>query len=134
VAPRVKTLKELQSEWYDKLKKDGFEDIENKNNELVSHASSMFYRGRRNNMSFTQIMTDIESKQDYYSLASEFLHAYKFRRPVDKFIWEQHCEGVSYRDISKKLAEKGIKLTRNPIGDIVKKLRVEMKKLYKKEK
>lgn len=126
----AKSLEEVQKEWYAKLKKEGFEDIEDANNNLVQYTSSMFLRGRRNNMSFVEIMNSIESKQDYYRLASEFLHKHNFKRYVDWFIWSQHCEGVSYRDISKKLAKEGIKLTRNPIGDIVKKLREEMKKSY----
>lgn len=128
--PRAKSLKELQKKWYKKLAKEGFEDIEDGNNNLVQYTSSMFLRGRRNNMSFTEIMNSIESKQDYYRLAGEFLHSHKFKSDRDKFIWEQHCEGVSYRDISDMLAKKGVKLTRNPIGDTIKRLRQEMYKRY----
>lgn len=68
--------------------------------------------------------------QEYYYLAFHFLNEYKFETDMERFIWEQHTDGVSYRNIGKMLASKGTKISKNTVNKIVNKLETLMKQKY----
>jgi hypothetical protein len=80
--------------------------------------------------------------QEYYRLAGQFLYDYENFTPLSKAIWETRCEGLSPYNTSferfKKRVEvllgftgpKSSGLTKKPIRNIIKKLEVEMKRMY----
>lgn len=88
-------FKALNKHWQEKLKKTGFEDIEQEDgrlkiwsaNFLSNHFSDTTYR----------------AKETYYRLASQFLHEYRFKNKKEKSIWEEHCSGKGRREICKLL-------------------------------
>lgn len=81
-----KEFKKLQETWDNKLKRSGFQDIEQRDGHLKTWS--------------TQFVLDhsdsqIEAKQEYYRAAGHFLHEYKFTHPAERRIWELHCAGIS---------------------------------------
>lgn len=88
-------FKKLQKEWYDKLKAEGFKDIENgrESNTVWQDAHVV------NNGKYNRFYTNI----DYYRSAGIFLHHYSFESPTDRAVWELHTNGASFRDIAVKL-------------------------------
>ena len=120
-----KTEYEKQREiWYKKLKKSGFEDIEQDDFNLKTN-SSVFFK----NHTF-EVWT---AKATYYQMASNFLEEYKFNSRIEKVIWEYHSNGISFRDISKLLKKakiKSISTNRQDIWLIVKRLKATMYSMY----
>ena len=120
-------LHSLRQEWYDKLKAEGFEDIEDDKGRLKSW-SSRFAHDR--------IMQLKEDQEAYNDLASRFLREYKFTKEIDKIIWEYHINGLSVRDITAVLKSTKIK-TKNGgfwykemVGAVLKRLSEDMKEMY----
>lgn len=115
----------LKTVWYAKLKKSGFEDVEKDEYRLKQYAAKF-------NAQDPGIQYGWNFKQEYYSMAREFLNHYKFQTTIDKVIWEYHTEGISCRNISKLL--KKVKTLVNPdrnyVFRIISKLKTDMKKAY----
>lgn len=85
--------KALERFWYDKLKKEGFIDIEDttiSNRPLLSWHSFKFCKTPK---------VKQEALSDYYYKASQLLNTYEFEKPIHRRIWELHCEGYSWRKI-----------------------------------
>jgi len=82
-----KDLKTLQSEWYEKLKNEGFEDIEDTENRTKT---------------MVRAFKD-ESKLAYYEKANAFLEDYEFDSPEDAIVWRYHCIGKATRQIASEL-------------------------------
>ena len=116
------SLKELQDKWYTKLKKDGFEDIESDEDNLKVWSSVLFAR---------HSIEQIQAKQAYYTMATNFLEDYKFKTRREEIIWTYHSEGISYRDISKLLKRVRVKLSHTAVQNIVHKLQAAMYLMYK---
>lgn len=116
-------FKKLNKKWQKKLKDSGFNDLEemgtNGTIRLKSWANSIFARSKHHNS------TQREATTEYYRLAGLFLHDYEFEDEEDKLIWELHSQGLSRHSIEKRC---GVSTERNRA--IVKRLVVEMKKLY----
>lgn len=92
----MKPSKKLIDKWYGKLAKSGFEDIEDNlgyNNVNRHHASDF---GR-------QDAELVAIKQEYYYLATQYLHANTFKVAFDRKVWELHAEGETVRSIAAKL-------------------------------
>jgi hypothetical protein len=90
---KTKEFKDLQSEWYDKLNREGFKDVEQDEYRMKQwdcHAFSSRYTPQY-----------FYSGQKYFALASQFLHSYKFKNDFEKLLWEHHAQGLSIRDIHK---------------------------------
>lgn len=113
-------FKDLQSKWYDKLKRGGFKDIEQEDGNIKTWSGHV-YR-------YCKTQDQIDIKTDYYRLAGQFLHEYKFQTPTEKFLWKNHSEGVSLRSIARLLAKKGIKTNKDALNAVLKKLVDKMKK------
>jgi len=122
MAKKQQSLKELQESWYKKLKKDGFEDIEQDEDNLKVWSSVFFLRNSPE---------QIQAKQAYYQMASNFLEDYKFKTRREEIIWTYHSEGISYRDISKLLKKVRIKLSHTAVQNVVHKLQAAMYLMYK---
>lgn len=118
-----KEFKEIQDKWYAKLKKEGFEDIEDVSEthrperDLKKWHSFAF---QLNNSA-----DDYSDKERYYQLAGQFLHEYEFKNKLERSIWEGHAEGLSIREISRKLNK-----YRDLIFKILKQQREIMLKTY----
>lgn len=88
----------LQRQWYAKLKKKGFNDIEKDNNpqSLLSNKGNGYASVAKHPYNF-------EETQNFYRLASWFLHEYEFKSKKDQKIWELFCEGKTIRFISAEI-------------------------------
>lgn len=86
----------LKTYWYDQLKEDGFEDIEDENEALKCWHTS-YFQCRYSPQSFVE-------KQQYYQMTKTFLRTHKFKSKQHKQIWFLHSEGFSIREIAKQLS------------------------------
>ena len=86
-------FKKLQAQWYKKLEKKGFKDIECANEQLRSWDS----------LRFRSLYTpnEVSERCRYYELACQMLHDFKFKSPRDKRIWKKHCQGLTSTEIAK---------------------------------
>lgn len=84
----------LRDKWYKKLKKAGFEDIEQDEYNLKKWSSLPALKTPA---------TVWYAKVEYYNLADRFLHEHKFESELEKIIWEYHANAVSTRNIAKLL-------------------------------
>jgi len=115
-------FKKLKDTWYLKLKKSGFDDIEDNKGNLKSWDSFKFIRSSKRNMDKTET---------YYRYCSYFYWEYKFKNMTEKYIWKRHSEGATIRIIAEELQKKPITLKKSAIQNIVKSLRKKMMDLYK---
>ena len=93
-----KPSKKLLNQWYSKLRKDGFVDIEDVN-------SPREYLKRWDGSWFQSFYTpdQFEARRSYYMRAEEVLQpfAFKFEKAEHREIWRYHAQGISNRKISK---------------------------------
>lgn len=113
-------FKKQNSKWQDKLKNSGFEDLEDINGELRIFVAKRFAGTRK--ISFDRAADD----ERYFTLAREFLHKKEFKSKLQKFIWEQHSEGFSERNIEETLRKKNFKADRNVVRKVIKEFKDEM--------
>lgn len=112
----------LRAVWYKKLEEDGYEDIEQDENNLKVWSSS-FVRKRPLEL--------MESREAYYHMARKFLNDYTFPNAKEKYVWEQHAEGVSSKDIAKNLLSiQKVKTNRTSVRQLIRRLETHMKTLY----
>lgn len=85
----------LQSEWYGKLAQEGFDDLENPNDQdaPIEREKIQDTRG-----------------DGYYEFCQAILRDFKFKRDLDRLIFELHTEGRSEREIAAYLKEKSYKI------------------------
>lgn len=122
--PKPKNISEydkLRAIWYKKLEDEGFQDIEQDEDNLKLW-SSRFAQQRSTKL--------WESKAAYYYMAGNFLVDYKFASKTEQLIWQQHSDGVSARDIAKELIKSGIQTNRTTVWQQIKRLESTMKKMY----
>lgn len=87
----------MTQQWYNKLKRAGFDDIEtNDAYEQLKRWDSHWISQRRN--SFFKFSTT----QDYYYRATHMIESFAWKSAKEKKIWTMHADGVSLRDIAKK--------------------------------
>lgn len=101
-------FKELASKWSQKLKENGFEDIENsfnqKENLKTPHSRYFFSR-------YTP--DEIEETLTYYDMCMDFYWHYAFKSKREKEIWLLHSEGMTKRKIADTLRARGFKICHN---------------------
>ena len=119
---KSKEFKVLEDLWYAKLKSDGFEDIEYRSGHVKWDASAKFSEAGAEAMA-----PYYKSKEEYYRLAGHFLHDHVFEDKLDKDIWTMHAEGMSLREISKALKDRGIQKATTQVKLTVHRLRKIMK-------
>lgn len=116
-------LNQLKDLWYQKLKETGFKDIENENGVIEDD-------GIPRSVNFQDEMQR-QIVQDYYSMATCFLNAYKFESELEKVMWEYHTNGLPIRDIVKLINNTKVKtVSRTVVGEIIYKLTKVMKAMY----
>lgn len=113
----------LQAKWKVKLKDSGFKDIEQDADNL-KRWDSHYFRTH-------YAIPAFEAKQEYYRMAGQFLHDKQFSCILDRFIWQQHSDGVSIANIVKAAKQLKYKTHRVEVGKILNKLKAEMFKLYR---
>lgn len=120
--PNSKEFLDLQAKWDKKLAKNGFTDIEQRDGRLKIHETTRFYN-----------MSEIrkESSEQYYRLASFFYHEHNFINEKQKLVWFYHSNGITIRDIVKKLRKQGYKAHRSTIHELIQKLLKLMYERYK---
>ncbi len=103
---RSQAFKEEEAKWYEKLKQQGFDDIESQSKEGQAEYLKVWHHVYFINRYDTAVFSN---KENYYRLAGRLLYDYSFRSSADKRIWKLHSEGRSVRGIAKTL---GFKLWR----------------------
>lgn len=93
--------------WYDKLRQEGFKDIEQSNSINKSTPSST---------------KDYQTTINYFDKAQEFIYVYHFKQEVDKTIWQLHIEGKSLRNIADHIGKE-----RGYVWSHIKKIEVAFK-------
>lgn len=112
----------LRAIWYAKLKKQGFTDIEQDEDNLKSWSAKFTSKS---------FLKNFHTKQAYYHMATSLLNDHKFNNRLEKTIWEYHANGISVREIVKMLRKAGIpKMSRGPVWETIHKLEGVMKALY----
>ncbi len=123
---KSKEFKDLQNVWYKKLAASGFNDLEDEKEFLKKHSLSALIQHTSGRLEYVAV------KQEYYRLASHFLHDYHFPDAITKYIWKSHSEGLSMREISIRLKKDfNVSKGKTLIHTTIKKLVGEMKQLYK---
>ena len=129
--PNNKEFKKLQAQWYAKLARKGFEDIESRPAQfgdqciLKEFESSKFYNRNRHIDSFI-------AQEEYFRLAGQFLHEYKFKSKFEQKIWRMHCEGLGLDEIVTIINTRRERLQRTAISLIIKRLSKVMLALVRK--
>lgn len=102
---QAKKFDKLRTQWYQKLKDSGFEDIEDTHspNEYLNAWHSSYFQTRYDRDEF-------EEKREYYDRARSYLEEQMqtieyliFSKQIDRLIWELYSEGMSLRQIAKAL-------------------------------
>jgi len=88
---------DLKDEWYDKLKLEGFKDIES-SLEVYSRSQS----GIKKSALYTSMKYQ-KSIEIFYKLCRTYAVHGVFRSEIDKILFKWYAEGVSYRKMAKKL-------------------------------
>ena len=85
----------IQKVWYEKLKKEGFEDLE-----------SFDQKGEPKEILKTTVKPlphGWENAEQYYTYCRRYLHTGTFKSQTEREVWEMFSEGSSQREISRKL-------------------------------
>jgi hypothetical protein len=93
----------LQRQWYAKLAKEGFDDIEWVDHRTGKGHDSGFLKG-----SLISGKAYHPGRELYYQLATNYLiHCANLRnRPYERFIWKLHAGGATYDEIESAVATK----------------------------
>ncbi len=98
----------LQEEWYDKLKKTGFEDIEK------NYRGNNFLKNHRYPNLDPDAITYFDNILFFADAANTI-----FKKPADKIIMQLHGQGMGINDIIQALSLYGIKRARNSVRIII---------------
>ena len=94
----------LQRAWYKKLAETGFKDVERCHPTLGTATSGNTPLLRPSEWA-PRLAESKPGTEEFFRVASHFLHEYNFETYLDKQIWELFTEGVSITDIHKKVTE-----------------------------
>jgi hypothetical protein len=93
-------LTKLQRDWYAKLKKAGFKDIEI----LLDNGQFCDLLIQSCGINPKRHPIIYEETYNYYRYARQFLNEHPFRTRKDYLVWTQYSEGIPYRKIAKNLS------------------------------
>ncbi len=115
-------LERLQKVWYAKLKKEGFNDIEDARNPDLNLTNHDAFSQSNKYGQHTPLWR--QSKEEYYQMATYFLNHYKFASNLEKIIWEYHTNAMSRQDIAATLKKmRLLKTGEFGVGAIIRKLK-----------
>lgn len=118
----TKEFKDLNNTWKKKLKKSGFDDVEQADGNLKRWDSHFFIVHHN--------PTLYHAKEAYYRYANQFLHEHKFETRLEKFIWEKHAAGISLQDIVKAIKKTKMKAALEKVWLLTQKMTKLMKQKY----
>ena len=121
---QTKEFKELEKEWYSRLKEAGFGDAEKEDSGLLKQRASNCYR--------QEDAIRREAKMQYYILLGQALNQEtEFRDDVERFVMERKAEGFTIERISEELKNRNERCYRGTIRKIIQKYeaRWQVKKL-----
>lgn len=90
---KSKEFEKLKAEWYKRLEKSGFKDIEQDEDTLKKTTYERLYKRDMIRLPFTQ---------RYYELATHLLQTFKFESSTDRAIWSHHANGKTVREIMER--------------------------------
>lgn len=83
-------LPKLKAQWYKKLARAGFDDIEQPDGNLRIWSTRPASVSR-------------ESKAEYYRLAQQYVHEEVFPTKLDRRVWTLHAEGLTNEDVARAI-------------------------------
>lgn len=125
------SLKQLQASWYGRLKKEGFEDIEQQAGSTDAKLKSWhshYFQARHEPTAF-------EAKENYYYQACQYLECGEFQSKTHRHVWKLHSEGLGLRKIAVVLKKSGQSFNKDQLGSMIRSIKEEMagRKPVKKE-
>lgn len=87
----------LNSKWYNKLRKSGFTDIEFYDPRTGIGQNSANMKGCRD----AKYLQRHIGNEEYFRRARAFLHICMFSCKLDKLLWTQFSDGVSFREMAR---------------------------------
>lgn len=120
-----KAFNKLQKEWYAKLRRSGFRDIENDRGELLNYSTSRHFENHHrydmmtNDTKKSLYSLTTQSTETYYILCNHFLHDHSFESSLHRKIWELHCDAISQRIIAETVTTKKMPMTASKVRWIV---------------
>lgn len=115
-----KAFKRLRDEWYQKLKENGFTDIEDTRSavERLKTWDSSYFADKRRPLIVRQ------AQEEYYYEATHLLATHKEEfTPVTFEVWRLHADGLSCRTIAQALNQCGIKTNKDFINKTINKIK-----------
>lgn len=119
-------FKKLQKDWYQRLKENGFKDIE-KDERLNEPVETLF----RNTDEFLMPL-----QEEYYRLLSQAVNDENtvFKNEADRYILTKYSEGMQIKDIVEDLSKLGMPRKRLAIRYIIRRYEMKWKiKTYSKK-
>lgn len=102
-------FRKVQDHWYEELKREGFEDIENTQREdrplKKWHFSLFNSKSDREPRHDGRVALQYRTTTEFYQQASDLLLTYQFASRVEKRIWELFCDGNTEREIAALVKE-----------------------------
>lgn len=116
----MESLKQLQTEWYARLKREtDFDDIEDSRHQ--DRPLKSWHNLRFKNQ------TNIKETTQYYDEAIQLFYDYPFKNTTERCIWAFHCQGCSQRQIEKMIQGFQITYKRQWIQMIINRVKRSMK-------
>lgn len=118
----MKPPKELIRFWYQRLREEGFEDIEDTDSprQLLKEWHSTKFLDHADGVRSS-------ARQKYYEMATHFLHAHQFESEMEYTIWEMHSNGLSLRKIAKEVSSQKRTFSKDEVAKIIKTIRGKMR-------
>lgn len=105
---RTEEFIKIQNEWYEKLSKAGFSDLEWLDKNTGLGQSTPFLKG--NERKFKHLdASELSQTSEYFVQASQFAQLHKFSTKLHKYIWQLFAEGVSYRKMIPRIRSRRFK-------------------------
>lgn len=118
------SYKELKVLWYARLKKSGFNDIEDINApDLRLNNADAFSKSDKYGQHTPEWR---RSKEEYYQMASYFLNHYKFESNIDRIVWEYATNSIGSYAIVDTLKKTKISMTLFEVKKILQRLKKVM--------
>lgn len=121
-----KEFKALRDEWYQKLKKDGFEDVE----QVVGNKDPNLKAWHSFHFQMSEHATRYSIIQPYYYHAEHFINEHEFEDEMQKRIWEMHTNGDPVRKIAVQLRTPTNQLNKDNINEIIRAIQEKFRERY----
>lgn len=126
MSPNKKEFRKLEKKWYDKLKKEGFTDIEDTNRpdrplkdyHSFSHMSQEFLRRQQKRAPYQALIEEFRFKPVFGEICSSISSNTSFSKTKLALLLEMHVQGKTEREIAE-----AFKCSKTKIHKILKKFR-----------